>query len=149
MSSLNGIGVGIPYATYEGTGSITDSSTFYAPLETSLILQRGTGDPTWSRATKAWGFNELGYLEEIACGCAFFGGARLVRNRLGGNSDNFSSGVPNSVTIVNASEPNHRGTNTAVRYAVTPGLDYHFVRSNILAADYPGGATLRSTVVVS
>ena len=149
MSSLNGIGVGIPYATYEGTGSITDSSTFYAPLETSLILQRGTGDPTWSRATKAWGFNELGYLEEIASGCAFFGGARLVRNRLGGNSDNFSSGVPNSVTIVNASEPNHRGTNTAVRYAVTPGLDYHFVRSNILAADYPGGATLRSTVVVS
>lgn len=80
MSSLNGIGVGIPYATYEGTGSITDSSTFYAPLETSLILKRGTGDPTWSRATKAWGFNELGYLEELASGCAFFGGARLVRN---------------------------------------------------------------------
>lgn len=123
--------------------------TMYAPLETSLVLRKGTGDPTWSRATKAWGFNELGYLEELPSGCAFFGGARLVRNRLGGNSDNYSSGVPNSVTIVNASEPNHRGTNTAVRYAVTPGLDFHFVRSNILANDYPGGATLRATVVVS
>lgn len=123
--------------------------TMLANLTSSLILDEGTGDPTWSRATKAWGFNELGYLEELASGCAFFGGARLVRNRIGGNSDNYSSGVPNSVTIVNASEPNHRGTNTAVRYAVTPGLDFHFVRSNILANDYPGGATLRATVVVS
>jgi len=123
--------------------------TMLANLTSSLILDEGTGGPTWSRATKAWGFNELGYLEELASGCAFFGGARLVRNRLGGNSDNYSSGVPNSVTIVNASEPNHRGTNTAVRYAVTPGLDFHFVRSTILAADYPGGATLRATVVVS
>ena len=91
MSSLNGIGVGIPYTTYKGTGSITDSSTFYAPLETSLILQRGTGDPTWSRATKAWGFNELGYLEELASGCAFFGGARLVRN-LAPNSEVINAG---------------------------------------------------------
>lgn len=91
MSSLNGIGVGIPYATYEGTGSITDSSTFYAPLETSLILQRGTGNPTWSRATKAWGFNELGYLEELASGCAFFGGARLVRNTVRTTSEDFSN----------------------------------------------------------
>jgi hypothetical protein len=123
--------------------------TMLANLKSSLILDEGTGGPTWSRATKAWGFNELGYLMELASGCAFFGGARLVRNRLGGNSDNYSSGVPNSVTIVNASEPNHRGTNTAVRYAVTPGLDFHFVRSTILADDYPGGATLRSTVVVS
>jgi len=54
--------------------------TMLANLKSSLILDEGTGNPTWSRATKAWGFNELGYLEELASGCAFFGGARLVRN---------------------------------------------------------------------
>ena len=58
----------------------TSACTFYAPLKSSLILSKGTGDPTWSRATKAWGFNELGYLRELDSGCAFFGGARLVRN---------------------------------------------------------------------
>ncbi len=63
----------------------------YAPLETSLVLRKGTGDPTWSRATKAWGFNELGYLAELASGCAFFGGARLVRNTVRTKSEDFSN----------------------------------------------------------
>ena len=27
--------------------------TMYAPLETSLVLRKGAGGPTWSRATKA------------------------------------------------------------------------------------------------
>ena len=80
MSKINGIGVGVPYGTYKGTGYITDSSTFYAPLESSLILSKGTGNPTWSRATAAWRFNELGYLQSVPSGCAVFGGARLVRN---------------------------------------------------------------------
>jgi hypothetical protein len=43
------------------------------------------------RATKAWGFNELGYLEELASGCAFFGGARLVRNTVRTTSEDFSN----------------------------------------------------------
>ena len=59
--------------------------------KSSLILDEGAGGPTWSRATKAWGFNELGYLEELASGCAFFGGARLVRNLLAGSSQDLSS----------------------------------------------------------
>jgi hypothetical protein len=81
----------------ERTRSINNTTDFlitpimYAPLETSLVLRKGTGDPTWSRATKAWGFNELGYLEEIASGCAFFGGARLVRNTVRTKSEDFSN----------------------------------------------------------
>jgi len=31
--------------------------TMLANLKSSLILDEGTGDPTWSRDTKAWGFN--------------------------------------------------------------------------------------------
>jgi len=65
--------------------------TMLANLASSLILDEGAGDPTWSRATKAWGFNELGYLEEIASGCAFFGGARLVRNTVRTTSEDFSN----------------------------------------------------------
>ena len=65
--------------------------TMLANLKSSLILDEGTGDPTWSRATKAWGFNELGYLVELASGCAFFGGARLVRNTVRTKSEDFSN----------------------------------------------------------
>jgi hypothetical protein len=55
------------------------------------VPEVGTGGPTWSRATKAWGFNELGYLEELASGCAFFGGARLVRNICDTKSEDFTN----------------------------------------------------------
>jgi len=65
--------------------------TMLANLKSSLILDEGTGDPTWSRATKAWGFNELGYLVELASGCAFFGGARLVRSTVRTKSEDFSN----------------------------------------------------------
>ena len=65
--------------------------TMLANLTSSLILDEGTGGPTWSRATKAWGFNELGYLKELPSGCAFFGGARLVRNNVRTTSEDFSN----------------------------------------------------------
>ena len=65
--------------------------TMLANLTSSLILDEGTGGPTWSRPTKAWGFNELGYLKELASGCAFFGGARLVRNTVRTTSEDFSN----------------------------------------------------------
>ena len=86
----------------------TTSCTLYAPLKSSLILSKGTGDPTWSRATKAWGFNELGYLEELDSGCAFFGGARLVYNRLDTKSEDFSNAAWTK-TVLTVS-----GTNTLV-----------------------------------
>lgn len=54
--------------------------TMQAPLETSLVLRKGTGDPTYSRTTKKWGFNELGLLKEVLSGCASFDGVRLVHN---------------------------------------------------------------------
>jgi len=108
MSKINGIGIGVSYGNSSGTGGLLNSSTFFAPLKTSLILQRGTGDPTWSRDTKAWGFNELGYLEELASGCAFFGGARLVRNTVRTTSEDFSNAawVKSNCTVT--------GTNTIV-----------------------------------
>ena len=70
--------------------------------KSSLILDEGTGGPTWSRATKAWGFNELGYLEELASGCAFFGGARLVRNLVPTPSNTLAVAGTKTVTLTQA-----------------------------------------------
>ena len=82
--------------------------TMLANLTSSLILDEGTGGPTWSRPTKAWRFNELGYLEEIASGCAVFGGARLVRTTVRTKSEDFSNAawVKSNCTVT--------GTNTIV-----------------------------------
>jgi hypothetical protein len=76
--------------------------TMLANLKSSLILDEGTGGPTWSRATKAWGFNELGYLMELASGCAFFGGARLVRNLVPTPSNTLAIAGTKTVTLTQA-----------------------------------------------
>ncbi|MBK8117453.1 MAG: hypothetical protein IPK44_24510 [Candidatus Accumulibacter sp.] len=123
----------------------TSACTFYAPLKSSLILSKGTGDPTWSRATKAWGFNELGYLEELASGCAFFGGARLVRNLCPSNSDNFSGATLGRCSIVSAAVANHRGTNTAVKYLLENIAGAHYARISTTAY---AGMVIRVSVVV-
>ena len=86
--------------------------TMLAELTSSLILDEGTGNPTWSRATKAWGFNELGYLRELASGCAFFGGARLVRNACPSSEDfSVAAWTKNNLTVT--------GTNIVVSSAAT------------------------------
>ena len=74
--------------------TVTDSplhtSEFYAPLTDSLILTRGTGDPTYARATTAWEFDNEGKLILVPSGAARFGGARMVRNFFAGNTDDAS-----------------------------------------------------------
>lgn len=77
---LMGIGIGIPYRYSSGVGGVPNPlslSEFYAPLTHSLVLTRGVGDPTYSRATTAWEFDNYGYLVELPSGVARLGGARL------------------------------------------------------------------------
>jgi hypothetical protein len=95
-----------------GGGLPSFGRTLLANLTSSLLLDEGTGGPTWSRATKAWGFNELGYLEELASGCAFFGGARLVRNACPSSEDfSVAAWTKNNLTVT--------GTNIVVSSAAT------------------------------
>ena len=61
-----------------GSSLPVTGQTFYASLKTSLVPEVGMGGPTWSRATAAWRFNDIGLLRQIPSGCAEFGGARLV-----------------------------------------------------------------------
>jgi len=74
-----GLGLGYMNSGIDHFGFYSDRS-LYLRLKTSIVPDVGSSTPTFTRATKAWGFNELGYLEELPSGCAFFGGARLVRN---------------------------------------------------------------------
>jgi len=108
LSAAEGGSGGLDGGFGGGGGLPSFGRTLLAELTSSLILDEGTGGPTWSRATKAWGFNELGYLEELPSGCAFFGGARLVRNNVRTKSEDFSNAawIKTALTV--------SGTNTIV-----------------------------------
>jgi len=53
---------------------------FFWPLRGSLALQNGSGSPTFTRATAAWGFNETGKLYKVPDGAVRMRGYRPVIN---------------------------------------------------------------------
>lgn len=59
-----------------------NSASFSAPLTHSLTLERGTGSPTYTRATTATFQDNEGILRTAIAGEARFPGARRVRNLL-------------------------------------------------------------------
>ena len=125
--SVNGNdGTGTVVFTYTNDSPFNDTVglNMYAPLTSSLLLERGVGYPTWSRATKAWGFNELGYLEELASGCAFFGGARLVRNLLAATEDSSSGSWVKSTGTTAAQATDSGGGSTAMRFTYGSNQSY-------------------------
>ena len=69
---------------------------FYWPLRGDLALQNGSGTPTFTRATAAWGFNETGKLYKIPSGAVRMRGYRPVINIAAQcsppSSENFSTG---------------------------------------------------------
>jgi len=70
---------------------ITDSN-LYLPLTSTLVPTRGASTPTFTRATVAWDFDSEGKLNlNIPSGCPRFTGARLVRNRVVGSSEDFTN----------------------------------------------------------
>ena len=75
---LQGIADGIRNMLAELLGS----SQFFAPLTHSLVLARGTGSPTFTRASTATFTDWEGVLRTVPSGCARFEGARMVRNLL-------------------------------------------------------------------
>ena len=91
---INGLGIGVPYKTFRGAGETLNQSSLYLPLKSTIVPSKGTSTPTFTRATAAWSFDNEGKLNlNIPSGCARFKGGRLVRNRIGGTSEDFSSGT--------------------------------------------------------
>ena len=64
-----------------------NGSTFYAPLRSSLVLTRGTGSPTFTRATVATVVDFEGLVKNCISGEARFTGARRVQNLFAGNTE--------------------------------------------------------------
>lgn len=61
---------------------VRSDAPFYWPLRGNLALQNGSGTPTFTRATAAWGFNETGKLYKVPSGAVRMRGYRPVINML-------------------------------------------------------------------
>ncbi len=71
-----------------------NSSGFYAPLKNSLVLDRGTGSPTFTRADAsecATFFDHEGVNRKVPANCARFTGARMVRNLIPTTSEDITN----------------------------------------------------------
>jgi len=97
VSEISGGGFqGVSYVAVLGGSSgsfpgIADSD-LYLPLKNTLVPTRGASTPTFTRATVAWDFDSEGKLNlNIPSGCPRFTGARLVRNRVVGSSEDFTN----------------------------------------------------------
>ncbi len=78
-------------ASFSSNETLLQTAQFRAKLKNSLVLTAGSGDPSFSRGTAAWRFNERGFLRTVPSGCAVFDGARLVRNTVRTKSEDFSN----------------------------------------------------------
>lgn len=111
LDSSGGL-VGISYKGSTETSDYNLANTaecvMYADLTSSLILSKGSGNPTFTRTTDAWRLNEVGKLQLVPAGCAVFKGARFIRNTTRTKSEDFSnaSWLRSGTTIT--------GTNTVV-----------------------------------
>ena len=62
--------------------TVINESQFFTKLKSSLILDRGTGDPAFTRNSVATVFDDRGKLITVPVNCARFSGARFVQNLL-------------------------------------------------------------------
>lgn len=119
-----------------------DSSTFYAPLTNSLLLTRGTGGPTYTRATTATETDWEGLLKTAISGEPRFVGARRVQNLLTYpevfTNPNWATLNVSSVTDNYALAPD--GTMTAARVVTNAGVAY-IVHNNVTGLSNPHTAT--------
>jgi len=74
-----------------GVLSFLDNAEFIATLTHSLVLDEGTGSPTFTRATTATVTDNEGILRTAIAGEARFVGARRVRNLATTSSENFDA----------------------------------------------------------
>jgi hypothetical protein len=126
--------------------AVEDTSTLQAALKSTLVLDKGTGNPTFTRTTTKRIFNDEGLLVRVLSGAAAFGGARVQHNMLTHSeliigqgwsigasttvTDNFAAGPPGT-GIANCSRLNFpAGSGTFVhRTDITPTPGYNGILS--------------------
>ena len=67
--------------------AVEDTSTLQAALKNTLVLDKGTGNPSFARTTTATCFDNLGKLITLPSGVARFPGARNVTNMIVNSTD--------------------------------------------------------------
>lgn len=97
-----------------GASSILDGAPFKAQLITSLILNMGTGSPTYTRATTATFTDFEGVIRTAISGEARFQGARRVANLL-----TYTEDAANAAWLVSAAGSGSTPTKTT-NYAAAP-----------------------------
>lgn len=83
----------------QSIGAILATADFRAPLRTSLVPTRGTGAPSFTRATTGTVVDHEGVIRTCLAGEARLTGARLVRNLWGIQSATLAVAASNTMTL--------------------------------------------------
>ena len=109
---------------------------FFWPLRGSLALQNGSGSPTFTRATAAWGFNETGKLYKVPSGAVRMRGYRPVINQYSGNTDNMSGLSTARITLIDSATSDADGTSKAGTWRLDATAGEHYLRTQ--SSSYEG-----------
>ena len=122
-------------------GSGVPTSAFYAPLTKSLVLSRGTGSPTFTRATTAYVKDFEDVWRQVPSGAARFEGARVVVNGCPGYRP--LSGFGTTETSTTIDDP--LGGSNAGRYRIDNAASYqrYFAFSSVSGITVVGSVYLR------
>jgi hypothetical protein len=124
-----------------GVGNLFRSASFSAPLTHSLVLERGTGTPTFTRATTGAVSDNEGILRTAIAGEARFVGARRVRNLVINNAASKSEDMTSSGYTLVASATK---TATTITYTASGSDAVYLAMSGtvISGSRYVGQVTL-------
>lgn len=125
---------------------VLSDAPFYSPLKTSLILQNGSGNPTFTRATGRTTFDNEGKLITLPSGAVAFDGARCIVNLFPGNTDNLSGLTLGRMTSTNSAAADADGGNKAGEYTATNVVGEHYVRLQTAAYN---GRSINISVKIS
>lgn len=116
---------------------VLSDAPFYAPLKTSLILQNGSGNPTFGRTSNGRVFDNERLFRILPSGAAAFDGARLVRNFFTASGDmyNSSNWAVSNQSKAAASDP--AGNSGAVTCTVTANSS-NYLRQSYSVSSMPG-----------
>lgn len=129
------------YSNNGGSLSVLDQEQFFAPLKTTLVLYRGTGDPTFTRATTAYVKDFEDVWREVPSGAARFEGARVVVN--GCNGYRPAAGSNTTETSTTIDDP--LGGSNAGRYRIDNAASYqrYFTFYSVSGTTVVGSVYLR------
>lgn len=114
---------------------------FWADLKTSIAPNRGTGSPTFTRATTAYVKDFEGVWREVPSGAARFEGARVVRNYC--LNHNISSWVTTSTVSVSSGVSDPDGGTTAYTVTATGPNGIHANSITLIAGSYLNSIWIR------